>query len=88
VGWGLFKRLAQVVCYLKGAVCGDGSLQALGGRGALGTDALRQRPLSLASIPSPPHPHSSPSAQLALYDIANVAGVAADLSHCNTAVQV
>jgi len=26
--------------------------------------------------------------QLALYDIANVAGVAADLSHCNTAVQV
>ena len=26
--------------------------------------------------------------QLALYDIANVKGVAADLSHCNTAVQV
>jgi malate dehydrogenase len=26
--------------------------------------------------------------QLSLYDIANVAGVAADLSHCNTAVQV
>lgn len=26
--------------------------------------------------------------QLSLYDIANVKGVAADLSHCNTAVQV
>ena len=26
--------------------------------------------------------------ELALYDIANVAGVAADLSHCNTKTQV
>lgn len=49
-----------------------------------GGKLLRNR----AYLPDPSSQMNKLVTELALYDIANVAGVAADLSHCNTPIKV